>query len=1151
MKMLRYVTIITVVIAFVILVSCQGNPVVPTGEQPGSVSIQTQSSAAVNAHTLLGFYYIEFNTDTGEAHVFQSRQTQTHVNVAGILNNTGGISLVGHPELNEPQYGSFYFDITLTHPFTKPAFTGFDVKGILITPGTLSIGNLKFADVDEIRMGQPDGFTRWWNPTEFSTPGLFGYNHGNLATAPQTALTANVNPYMQFADIIEPEDWAYEELVSVPLDDDLGRGRFSAGASNTRQYHIYFPLNPGPEVIVGYAVDASWAPPSPNPPTQIPDDFPINANQPEPFFVDFYYSANSLYYDSETMNGGGAMVVEVDVCDWQGLKNGSNKFEVSAVRVYCPGLWDGGLDVPIISETSDLAHYELDLHGIAKPQAAGDYLVVVRVGSSSGETYKQGNANAPESPVSAFYTANLHVTDPACGLDSNNSPETAYNIGYDEFSTGDLCILNDPYDYYRFTVPVGVKMAGTATFIHDAADANNDLFTVVDSHDQTVLTSNSWSGTNTIYFGGIDLIPGDYYFKLAAPFASITFKYLLVTNMGTMDVSPSNPHEITDLDLDCFSTWVDAYSAAGFAAYAAGPAGPRILTTLGMTTKSEVLDFISTQPVVRQLHLYYNEEITNNPAGLDLVDFSDEFNPVHHEDVLVLNGTIRCMAMNNDNLYIIFDDGSHSFIKVYDWYSDPANPALLGSFQLPNTNHIAAGLVDPDGPETVLAVMNAQTVWTYDVEDPSNISVTDNIFMPDNYVNLDMDVSGNYIARSYLNYDDSTLRMSVLKYTGGVLDPWGIYDITGDGGAVAVSGSKAFVQTDTKEITSVQIDSENNFQEVDTITTLGPVYDIDARNINMCVAEGPAGVSLWDISTGEISLIDRTISLSSPVGGAAYLTWYYFIEASYGYGALKVIQATDPEALYVVQEVSLDGQPSCISLHWPILLIGSFADSKVWVFDISNNSQPPQLVYTKTFNAHVTSVEIASIAGYAALDNSILKVLNFTDFPTVTQAADVTLPENLYNLQYDRYVLYGSNPDKVIMYDAEGELTMGFIDEYAYGGPYDIKDLEKYGYSLFLCTTDTMENCGFYNAWEPTGSIGYPLPYAPDNQYIDIQGSFGYFGSMNHSPVIMQLYPEESPSVYSDPFGPKWPAPIRDIMAADDLFFIMHDVLGLRVFKLY
>ncbi|HDS30570.1 MAG TPA: hypothetical protein ENN67_05940, partial [Firmicutes bacterium] len=329
------------------------------------------------------------------------RTSQLHVNLTGILNTTMGVTAVGVPSEHDPLNGIFTFDITLSHPFaTKPQLAGFDVKGVLITPGTLLISPLVFAQADETQLLNADGFTRWWNPTEFTSPGMFGYTKGSLTNSPTESLTATINPYKYFADALGATD-NLDAVSTAPLDADDGRSVFTAGSSNTRRYRIKFPMDPGPKVVYGYAVDASWNFPSPNPPNEIPDDFPINANQPEAYRIDIRPVLNNLYFDTETGASGGSFRMYIDVYDWQGQQAGNVKDQVSVVRVYSPNIYPDSIEATFVEETFGKAVYFVELMNGAAPVKAGKEVIVVRVGSNGGPPYDQGVGPAPTGNISA------------------------------------------------------------------------------------------------------------------------------------------------------------------------------------------------------------------------------------------------------------------------------------------------------------------------------------------------------------------------------------------------------------------------------------------------------------------------------------------------------------------------------------------------------------------------------------------------------------------------------------------------------------------------------------------------------------------------------------------------------------------------------
>jgi hypothetical protein len=110
----------------------------------------------------------------------------------------------------------------------------------------------------------PDGYTIRWSPGYDSGSSLpiLNYWPGKYSNGTPTA---NINAYLNFYNIEE-------------------RHMFTTTGVVSRVYHLYLP--PGP-VTVGYAVDACWAPPTKVPVTNPVVDFPVSANQKEPYHFRF------------------------------------------------------------------------------------------------------------------------------------------------------------------------------------------------------------------------------------------------------------------------------------------------------------------------------------------------------------------------------------------------------------------------------------------------------------------------------------------------------------------------------------------------------------------------------------------------------------------------------------------------------------------------------------------------------------------------------------------------------------------------------------------------------------------------------------------------------------------------------------------------
>jgi len=229
------------------LVSCSGvyDPLAPpTSQEEVSDGMDlTRFSESDSNRMLWGYYRMHLNEDHTEIEVEPIRTASVHLNALSLLESKGPANLAitdmfVHDDL------TITVAIQLTHPFAMfPEYTGFDVRGIvmmpqeyywpmhdLITPGVYP---------GEFSLLNWDGFTRRWNPSEFSeADSPFNYFDGMLIPDGTGELVdSQVNPYKDFYT-------------------DSNRHMFQPGYQQIQHYHMSFP--PGPTVF-GYAIDASWS----------------------------------------------------------------------------------------------------------------------------------------------------------------------------------------------------------------------------------------------------------------------------------------------------------------------------------------------------------------------------------------------------------------------------------------------------------------------------------------------------------------------------------------------------------------------------------------------------------------------------------------------------------------------------------------------------------------------------------------------------------------------------------------------------------------------------------------------------------------------------------------------------------------------------
>ena len=540
-------SIVTAILALAlpILAGCAGgSPTLPTPDESAqNLTSDILTDPVAGSRTLWGLWQGVVDTQAGTIEFVPLRQSALHINVTGVLNNTLGLSVSIDQGASDPAAGLFAIDITLVHPFgTKPQLAGFDVKGIMMNPGTLSIPPLVFSGLDETRLLNADGHSRWWNPSEFTGSGMLGYEPGDLGIGPAGMLTATVNPYRYFCDQLLAQD-DIEQIVDVPMDEPKGRGVFKAGQVNMRRYMIQFPLDPGPQIIFNYAIDASWDFPVPNPPGEVPDDFKIGANQPEVYYIRPEIGLNTLAYEPGN-TGNGAFTLSVAVHDWQGQAGGNIANEVAGVMLYGPEIFPDYVLASFVSETGNTAWYSADLSEYCSPSGSGEQQVIAAVESSDGLLYSTYAPGSPSDPVTAYRVFTVDVTEVECMPDTNNDFPEAVSIDWYDSVWDTVCrpggSLVDYTDFYTFNIFPGKTAEGEINLYC------YDPLIKISLHDgaNLLIAEKVVSGSKTtIDLTSLELGPDSYYIRILTENESQTTLYEL--SLEGAEIEPPPP-TVTD-----------------------------------------------------------------------------------------------------------------------------------------------------------------------------------------------------------------------------------------------------------------------------------------------------------------------------------------------------------------------------------------------------------------------------------------------------------------------------------------------------------------------------------------------------------------------------------------------------------------------------
>ena len=289
-------------------------PVVPdTGNRP--LQAARNVSVSDDPHRLWGEYLWYINKNHDHIDVVPQRQARFHLNALKFLESycTDCVKIT-----NIKNNGDGTIDVTvrIKHPFSNsPQYTGFDVKGIVMFDGSDDViwssysiypfydhFHISWKESGDAELLNPDGYSVLWNPTwnsESSLP-MFNYWPGKYSHGTPTA---NLNAFLNFYT-------------------DEKRHMFRVNGQVERTYHIWLPKGP---LVVGYAVDACWEPPTTTPVTDPLNDFPYSANQPEPYFAQLIINGGQPITTSDCCIG--CSTVQFEFRQWYGPKPKTANFQ--------------------------------------------------------------------------------------------------------------------------------------------------------------------------------------------------------------------------------------------------------------------------------------------------------------------------------------------------------------------------------------------------------------------------------------------------------------------------------------------------------------------------------------------------------------------------------------------------------------------------------------------------------------------------------------------------------------------------------------------------------------------------------------------------------------------------------------------------------
>ncbi len=535
---MRNLFLFALILALGLVFGCSSGSETPvTADEP-------VAGATASNHNLWGVWQFQADPDAQTLEITPLRASEFHLNALPFLEPPPLVNLT----LESVKFNGNVVeaDIGLRHPFLGlNEFTGFDVCGILFTNGSVTgfdDPDLRMAGEGDTRLLNPDGFSRWWNPTEFpvNLGTMFSYNDGLLGTADAVGhYNSTLNAYKYFCNDLQPND----PISDITL---THRGLFSAGSKNIRHYSIEL----GGGLIFNYAVDACWQFPTGGKPWDVPGDFPQGANRAEAWRLNITETENTLWNDG--VGSGGDLKLAVDVYDWFDAESNS-------VKVESPGNFAAVVSSTPSGTGDGYATYDIDITG-ATP---GEGEIELLISAISGEDGFEGFIPGTNTTAYFMYTSKVSSEPPitAPGWVQTWGGPGGWDQGWD-------ITLDDSGNIYvsgMFSSTVDFD-PGDGTYFRTAS-GSFDAYVSKFDQDGNFIWARTWGGTNEDWAKSVT-VSGDYLY------VSGYFRTLTASEQVDFDPDPnkttykaSNGDRdgfISQFNLDGTFNWVQTWGTANY-----------------------------------------------------------------------------------------------------------------------------------------------------------------------------------------------------------------------------------------------------------------------------------------------------------------------------------------------------------------------------------------------------------------------------------------------------------------------------------------------------------------------------------------------------------------------------------------------------------
>ncbi|MCX6647338.1 MAG: hypothetical protein NTY09_13415 [bacterium] len=433
--MSRWTIFITAIVYLLIVaVGCSngnGTPVSPTSElthtdqdasQSPDLTSQTRMSGAGNT-SLMGYYDIYFDIQKQTFEVVEDRSSEFTLNIIPLLNKMtvprGGItfgSLV--VDSTDPAVLKVDVELEFYHPFALyDQFMVYDLMGVMIGDGGTQ---MKYQGLNAAKRGtdlymtNADGYTRWFNPSEFTSTSIFGSAPGFISNYTGNA---KLNPYKYYAMSLASYGDVWDFLTGGSNNDGL----FESGDGRLLRLEFPMPSAGGLGLKFGYAVVCCWE-------DQGPDEPYTPYHRSEAVAISVIDSSD-LWFESAG-NSGGNIISDFNLYSWE---EQPQAIIIESSVLTSNALFNALDEAEPGGENYSSYHIDVPADNVTAPGMT-DYWII---SECSSYDYKNGLPDFPsaDGPLAAFFRIPVEVIDgvgcptPVTSQIYPNSIAESYQLG--------------------------------------------------------------------------------------------------------------------------------------------------------------------------------------------------------------------------------------------------------------------------------------------------------------------------------------------------------------------------------------------------------------------------------------------------------------------------------------------------------------------------------------------------------------------------------------------------------------------------------------------------------------------------------------------------------------------------------------------------